>query len=68
VATASRSRPFVADWTGDGLPDVLIGAGEGKAHLFQNVLGDLDCSGVVDMDGVVSGLDIEGFVEAMLGG
>lgn len=32
-----RSRPFVTDWTGDGLPDVLIGAGDGRVHLFQGV-------------------------------
>lgn len=32
-----RSRPSVADWTGDGLPDLLVGAGDGKVHLFQSV-------------------------------
>ena len=32
-----RSRPFVCDWTGDGLLDVLIGAGDGKVHLYQGV-------------------------------
>jgi hypothetical protein len=30
-----RSRPFVCDWTGDGYLDVLIGAQDGKIHLFQ---------------------------------
>ena len=30
-----RSRPFICDWTGDGLADVLIGAGDGKVHLYQ---------------------------------
>jgi hypothetical protein len=29
------SRPFLCDWTGDGLLDVLIGAGDGKVHLFS---------------------------------
>jgi len=29
-----RSRPFVADWNGDGLPDVLVGAGDGMTHLY----------------------------------
>jgi hypothetical protein len=44
-----RSRPFVCDWTGDGLLDVLIGAGDGKVHLYQGVpVGDLDYSGGVD--------------------
>ncbi len=35
-----RSRPFVCDWTGDGLLDVLIGYGDtngGKVHLYQGV-------------------------------
>ena len=31
-----RSRPFVCDWTGDGVPDVLIGALDGNVHLYQN--------------------------------
>ena len=35
LAGDARSRPFVCDWTGDGLPDVLIGAGDGKVHLYQ---------------------------------
>jgi hypothetical protein len=32
-----RSRPFITDWTDDGLPDLLIGAGDGRVHLFQSV-------------------------------
>ena len=32
-----RSRPSVCDWTGDGLPDFLLGAGDGKVHLYQSV-------------------------------
>ncbi|MFH1419279.1 MAG: VCBS repeat-containing protein [Planctomycetota bacterium] len=32
-----RSRPFVCDWTNDGLLDVLIGAGDGSVHLYQGV-------------------------------
>jgi len=32
-----RSRPFVCDWTGDGLLDVLIGAGDGKVRLYEGV-------------------------------
>ncbi|MBN2270305.1 MAG: VCBS repeat-containing protein [Sedimentisphaerales bacterium] len=39
----SRSRPSVCDWTGDGYPDVLIGAGDGKVHLYQTIMpGDMD--------------------------
>lgn len=36
----ARSRPFVCDWTGDGLLDVLVGAGDGLVHLYQGV-GDI---------------------------
>jgi hypothetical protein len=32
-----RSRPFVCDWTGDGLPDVLVGSGDGKVRLYQGI-------------------------------
>ena len=37
LAGTPRSRPFVCDWTGDGYLDVLIGAGDGKVHLYQGV-------------------------------
>jgi hypothetical protein len=39
-----RSRPSVCDWTGDGYFDVLIGAGDGKVHLYQSIgqPGDVD--------------------------
>jgi hypothetical protein len=33
----ARSRPFVCDWTGDGLTDVLIGSGFGTATLHAGV-------------------------------
>lgn len=36
-ALGPRSRPFVCDWTGDDLTDVLIGAGDGLTHLYQGV-------------------------------
>jgi hypothetical protein len=44
LAGSPRSRPFVCDWTGDGYLDVLIGAGDGKIHLYQSVPqpGDMD--------------------------
>jgi hypothetical protein len=29
------SRPFVCDWTNDGQWDVLVGAGDGQVHLYQ---------------------------------
>lgn len=32
-----RTRPFVCDWTGDGLPDLLVGAEDGKLHLYQGI-------------------------------
>jgi hypothetical protein len=34
---SARSRPFVCDWTGDGYLDVLIGANDGKVHLYQGI-------------------------------
>ncbi len=39
-----RSRPSVCDWSGDGYYDVLIGAGDGKVHLYESVgvAGDID--------------------------
>ena len=37
LAFSARSRPFVCDWTGDGMLDVLIGSGDGYVHLFQGV-------------------------------
>jgi hypothetical protein len=32
-----RSRPYLCDWTGDGHPDVLIGAGDGRVHLYRGL-------------------------------
>jgi hypothetical protein len=37
LPNGARSRPFVCDWTGDGYLDVLIGAGDGKIHLYQDI-------------------------------
>ncbi|HZU97358.1 MAG TPA: FG-GAP-like repeat-containing protein [Planctomycetota bacterium] len=28
--------PFVADWDGDGLPDLIVGAGDGSVTFFKN--------------------------------
>jgi hypothetical protein len=49
---SARSRPFVCDWTGDAKWDVLIGADDGKVHLYQGVPvpGDFDGDGDVDED------------------
>ncbi len=45
-----RSRPFVCYWTDDGYPDVLIGASDGKVHLYEGIpeIGDIDGDGDVD--------------------
>ena len=57
-----RSRPFVCYWTGDGhfgpidaYPDVLIGAADGKVHLYRGIpeIGDMDGNGNVDIDDLV---------------
>ena len=54
-----RSRPFLCYWTGDGhfgpidaYPDVLIGAGDGKVHLYRGIpeIADMDGSGNVDLE------------------
>ena len=46
-----RSRPFVCDWTGDGRLDVLIGARDGKVHLYQSETpGDMDGDHDVDFE------------------
>ena len=37
--STGRSRPSVCDWTDDGKLDVLIGAGDGRVHLFQGRTG-----------------------------
>ncbi len=34
-ADSPRTRPFVCDWTGDGLLDLITGLGDGRLHLFQ---------------------------------
>ncbi len=53
-----RSRPFICYWTGDGhfgpidaYPDVLIGADDGKVHLYRGIpeIGDMDGNGNVDI-------------------
>jgi hypothetical protein len=31
------SGPVVADWDGDGLPDLLVGCGDGSVQLFRNI-------------------------------
>ncbi len=51
IDAGSRSRPFVCDWTGDNYLDVLIGAYDGKVHLYQGLpfLGDFEPDGDVDM-------------------
>jgi len=47
---SSRSRPFVCYWTGDGYFDVLIGAGDGKVHLYQSIPQPGDIDGDYDVD------------------
>ena len=32
-----RSRPFITDFNSDGLLDILVGAGDGRVHLYQGV-------------------------------
>ncbi|HLB74104.1 MAG TPA: VCBS repeat-containing protein [Sedimentisphaerales bacterium] len=51
LAGTPRSRPFVCDWTGDGYPDVLIGAGDGKIHLYQSIPQPGDTDKDYDVEG-----------------
>jgi len=50
LAGSPRSRPSICFWTADGYPDVLIGAGDGKVHLFQGIpeICDINLDGSVD--------------------
>ncbi|MFZ2146951.1 MAG: FG-GAP-like repeat-containing protein [Sedimentisphaerales bacterium] len=59
LPSSPRSRPFLCYWTGDGhfgpidaYPDVLIGAGDGKVHLYRGLpkIGDMDGDGNVDLE------------------
>lgn len=36
-----RTRPFLCDWTGDALPDLLVGIVDGRVHLFEGVVTDV---------------------------
>jgi hypothetical protein len=46
------SRPFVCYWNEDTHPDILIGASDGKVHLYQGKkdIGDFDGDGDVDFE------------------
>jgi len=50
--SSSRSRPFVCDFNADGYLDVLIGASDGKVHLYKSIPqpGDVDKDYDVDFD------------------
>lgn len=61
--TGPRSRPFACLWADDDLwPDLLVGAGDGLVHLYQDPHkpGDMNC------DGVVSFGDVNAFVYALV--
>jgi hypothetical protein len=36
-AEGGNAAPFVADWDGDGLPDLILGSGSGKVVWYRNV-------------------------------
>ncbi len=37
LAVATRATPYVYDWDGDGLPDLLCGDGNGAVNFFRNI-------------------------------
>jgi len=41
IRVSGDAGPFVADWDGDGKPDLLVGAGDGSVSFFRNT-GKLD--------------------------
>ena len=46
-----RSRPFLGYWADDGYPDILIGAYDGKIHLYQckTLPADFNKDGSIDL-------------------
>lgn len=36
LSVGQRAAPMTCDWDGDGLPDLLCGAGDGSAYFFRN--------------------------------
>lgn len=34
LRVSGAAAPFLTDWTGDGLPDLLVGTGAGRIHVF----------------------------------
>jgi hypothetical protein len=69
-----RSRPFVCDWTSDGHLDVLVGACDGKVHLYQGKawttgLGvsspDLNGDGIIDIEDLITLIEHWGQDNAM---
>ncbi|MHC4509752.1 MAG: FG-GAP-like repeat-containing protein [Planctomycetota bacterium] len=69
-----RSRPFVCDWTSDGHLDVLVGACDGKVHLYQGKawttgLGvsspDLNGDGFIDIEDLITLIEHWGQDNAM---
>jgi hypothetical protein len=37
IRVEGDAGPFVADWDGDGLPDLLVGSGDGSVWFFRNL-------------------------------
>jgi VCBS repeat protein len=37
IRVAGDAGPFVADWDGDGKPDLIVGAGDGSVTFFRNI-------------------------------
>jgi hypothetical protein len=44
LAGAMRSRPFIGDWNGDGVDDLLVGYGDGLIRLYRGTFELADAS------------------------
>lgn len=53
-----RSRPFVCDWDSNGYYDLLVGAGDGKVHLYFGPICVAPLAGDVNGDCIVNFSDL----------
>jgi len=54
INVESYASPFLTDWNGDGAPDLLVGDGKGRIHLFLHDVSKAEFhdAGLLTADGV----------------